>query len=236
MARALCVASRGLALRHQRARHSSLHVCAGGPQPESDARQPRPRPPQVVMRLTRRQVLVGAATSGLGAVGLYELVDRLTSSPAVRSHGRLLPEQHLLDGLAVMRDNGVAVVVPPLHHAVITAQVVTGNLRGAQLELEETLVDLERRYAPTPAGLGVTVAWGLPYFRRHVPKQAHLHLPVDLRASRTESRTTSAVADAMRFPSDPVDTILEANDVAVLLRSDVRANIEDGERRLFRGS
>ena len=62
------------------------------------------------MRLTRRQMLVGAATSGLGAVGLYELVDRLASSPAVRSHGRLHPEQHLLDGLAVMRDNGVAVI------------------------------------------------------------------------------------------------------------------------------
>ena len=66
------------------------------------------------MRLTRRQVLVGAATSGLGAAGLYELVDRLTGSPADRGHGRLQPEQHLLDGVAVMQDNGVAVVVPPL--------------------------------------------------------------------------------------------------------------------------
>ncbi|TML60789.1 MAG: hypothetical protein E6G09_01010 [Actinobacteria bacterium] len=188
------------------------------------------------MRLTRRQVLVGAATSGLGAVGMYELVDRLTSSPAPRGHGRLHPEQHLLDGLAVMRDNGVAVVVPPLHHAVITARVATDDLRGAQQELEETLVDLERRYAPTPAGLGVTVAWGLPYFRRYVPRQADLHLPVDLRASRTKRRTARALAEAIRFPSDPPDTILEANDVAVLLRSDVRAHIEDGERRLFRGS
>src|SRR6266700_1410127 len=228
MARALRVASRWLALRHQRARHSSLHVCACGSQPESDAHKPRPRPRQVVVRFTRRQVLVGAATSGLGAVGLYELVDRLTSSPATRSHGRLLPEQHLLDGLAV--------IVPPLHHAVITARVVMDNLRGAQRELEETLVDLERRYAPTPAGLGVTVAWGLPYFRRHVPRQADLHLPVDLRASRTKGRTTPALVDAMRFPSDPPDTILEANDVAVLLRSDVRGHIEDGKRTLFRGS
>jgi len=188
------------------------------------------------MRLTRRQVLVGAATSGLGAVGLYELVDRLTSSPAMRSHGRLHAEQHLLDGLAVMRDNGVAVSVPPLHHAVITAGVVTDDLRGAQRKLEQTLLDLERRYAPTPAGLGVTVAWGLPYFRRHVPRQADVHLPVDLRASRTRSRTTRALTDAIRFPSDPAHTILEANDVAVLLRSDVRAHIEDAERALFHGS
>jgi hypothetical protein len=189
------------------------------------------------MRFTRRQVLVGAATSGLGAVGLYELVDRLTSSPAaMRSQGRLHAEQHLLDGVAVMSDNGVAVSVPPLHHAVITAEVVTDELRGAQRKLEQTLLDLEGRYPPTPAGLGVTVAWGLPYFRRHVPRQADVHLPVDLRASRTRSRTTRALTDAIRFPSDPADTILEANDVAVLLRSDVRAHIEDAERALFHGS
>ena len=188
------------------------------------------------MRLTRRQVLVGAATSGLGAVGLYELVDRLTESPTARGHGRLLPEQHLLDGVAVIRDNGVAVVVPPLHHAVVTARVVADDLRGGQRQLEEALAELEGRYPPTPAGLGVTVAWGLPYFQRHVPKQADLHLPVDLRASRTTTTRVRALSDAIRFPSDPSDTILEANDVAVLLRSDVRAHIEDGERTLFRGS
>src|SRR6266550_5757182 len=108
-------------------------------------------------------------------------------------------QQHLLDGLAVIRDNGVAVIVPPLHHAVITARVVADDPRGAQRELEETLVDLERRYAPTPAGLGVTVGWGLPYFRHHVPRQADLHLPVDLRASRTKRRTAPALADAIRF-------------------------------------
>ena len=188
------------------------------------------------MRLTRRQVLVGAATSGLGAAGLYELVDRLTGSPADRGHGRLQPEQHLLDGVAVMQDNGVAVVVPPLHHAVVTAKVVAADLPSGQRELEDALVDLEDRYPPTPAGLGVTVAWGLPYFRRHVPKQAQLHLPVDLRASRTTRARVRALSDAIRFPSDPSDTILEANDVAVLLRSDVRAHIDDGERTLFRGS
>jgi hypothetical protein len=188
------------------------------------------------VRLTRRQVLVGAATSGLGAVGLYELVDRLTSPPAVRSHGRLHAEQHLLDGLAVMRDNGVAVIVPPLHHAVVTARVVADNLKAAQRDLEEILVELERRYAPTPAGLGVTVAWGLPYFRRYVPRKADVHVPVDLRASRTKRHTVYALADAIRFPSDPPKTILEANDVAVLLRSDVREHVEDAERTLFHGS
>jgi hypothetical protein len=189
------------------------------------------------VRLTRRQVLVAAATSGLGAAGVYELVDRIGSSPAVqRPEGRLFPEQHLLDGVAVLQDNGVAVVVPPLHHAVITARVAADDLRGAQRELEDGLVELERRYAPTPAGLGVTVAWGLPYFRRYVPRQADVHLPIDRRASQSRHRTVRALGGAIRCPSDPRDTILEQNDVAVLLRSDVREHLEHAERVLFRGS
>ncbi len=188
------------------------------------------------MRLTRRQVLVGAATSGLGAAGLYELVDRLISEPVRRANGRRHPEQHLLDGFAVVRDNGVAVVVPPLHHAVVTARVATDELRAAQREFEQALVELEQRYAPTPAGLGVSVGWGLPYFRRYVPREAEDHLPIDRRASRTKRHVVRALADAIRFPSDPSATILEQNDVAVLLRSDIREHVEDAERTLFHGS
>lgn len=190
------------------------------------------------MRLTRRQMLVGAATSGLGAAGLYELVDRLVSSSKVHraAIGHLHPEQHLLDGLAVVRDNGVEVVTPPLHHTLITARVAADDVRVAQPEFEHALSQIEQRYAPTPAGLGVTVGWGLPYFRRYVPRQAEIHLPVDRRASRTKEHTVRALAEAIRFPSDPHGTILEQNDVAVLLRSDVRAHIDDAERTLFHGS
>jgi hypothetical protein len=189
------------------------------------------------LRFTRRQVLAGAAASGLGAVGLYELVDRLTSSkPIPRAEGEQQPEQHLLDGITLVRDNGVAVVVPPLHSSLVTARVTATDLKAAQRELEDALVALEQRYAPTPAGLGVTVAWGLPYFRRYVRQQADLHLPVDRRASRTKRQTVRALADAIRFPSDPANTILEDNDVAVLLRSDVRKHIQDAEHALFHGS
>src|SRR5207244_2437537 len=185
--------------------------------PEPHACGPRPRRADVVMGLTRRQVLVGAATSGLGAAGLYELVDRFTSSRTVRrADGRLRREQHLLDGLAVVQDNGVAVVVPPLHHAVVTARVETDDLRAAQRELEDALVELEHRYPPTPAGLGVTVGWGLPYFRRHVPRQADVHLPVDRRASRTERRHVRALAHAIRFPRTPTVQIVAQHAVAVL--------------------
>src|SRR5205085_3773144 len=237
MARALRMAARPFVVCDQRARCAAVRLFGRGRQPAAHARRPRHRRAELVMRLTRRQVLVGAAASGLGAAGLYELVDRFTSSPPKRrTGGRLHPEQHLLDGLAVVRDNGVAVVVPPLHHAVITAKVSTHDLRAAQRDFEEILVELEHRYVATPAGLGITVGWGLPYFRRYLPRQAELHLPVDRRASRTKRHVVRALAEAIRFPSDPAETILEQNDVAVLLRSDVRAHVDDAERTLFRGS
>jgi hypothetical protein len=73
----------------------------------------------------------------------------------------------------------------------------------------------------------VTIGWGLPYFRDHVPSQAKVHLPFDRRARKP------ALLDAIRFPSDPAETILEDNDVAVLLRADARAHIVEGSKALF---
>ena len=55
------------------------------------------------MRLTRREALAGAAAVALGSAGIYELVDRLGgSSPKRPSVSALPPEQHVLDGLAVV--------------------------------------------------------------------------------------------------------------------------------------
>jgi hypothetical protein len=189
------------------------------------------------MRLTRKQLLGGAAATALGATGVYELVDRLASSPRRTGSRSLLPEQHVLEGVRTVQNDGVAVIVPPLHHQVVTATVrgeeTTAALRAAQEELERRLAGLEADYESTPAGLGVTVAWGLPYFRRFVPGQARRYLPVDRRASRARGRTVSALLDARRFPSDPDETMLEANDVAILLRSDVLEHIQDAADRLF---
>ena len=58
--------------------------------------------------------------------------------------------------------------MPPLHHEVITAKVAveTADLRDAQQTLERRSPGSSEVYAPSPAGLGVTVAWGLPYFQR----------------------------------------------------------------------
>ena len=189
------------------------------------------------MRLTRRRLLAGAAAGALGAgAGIYELVDRLASSPARPAAVRRRREQHLLEGVETITAEGVEVLVPPLHHRVVTARVRPGtDLPTARAELERRLAGLDRRFEPSPAGLGVTVAWGLPYFRNHVPAAARTHLPVDLRATRERNRPVGALLDAVRFPSDPQDTILEDNDLAVLLRSDEADHVDEGAKAIFDG-
>jgi hypothetical protein len=182
------------------------------------------------MRLDRRRFLGAAAATALGGAGIYELVDRLAGgSPArpARTVAGLPAEQHVLEGVAVDDQAGVEVLVPPLHHAIVTARVRATDLRAAQRALEDALRELESRYEPTPAGLGVTVAWGLPYFERHVPAAWASRRPHDRRANEP------ALLPTRRFPSDPEGTLLETNDVAVLLRSDKLTHIADAQKQLF---
>jgi hypothetical protein len=177
------------------------------------------------VRLTRKQFVAGGA-GALAAAGIYGLVDRFTGSDSAAT--RVLPsEQHVLGKLEIVVDNGVEVVVPPLHHEVVTARIAGGDLRDAKRRLEAALQELEDRYPSTPKGLGVTVAYGLPYFRTHVPGTAAKHLPYDRRAQKP------ALLDARTFPSDPPGTILEQNDVAVLMRSDHLDHIADAHKLLF---
>jgi hypothetical protein len=189
------------------------------------------------MRLTRRALLGSAAAGALGAAGIYEIVDRLAQPPARTKVELRPPEQHVLEGLRVVVDNGVEVVVPPLHHQVVTARLRLGaggaRLREAQAELEAALARLDDAYEPSPAGLGVTVAWGRPYFDGFVPAQARRHLPVDRRASAARGRHVGVLENAIRFPSDPPETVLEDNHVAVLLRSDSLEHVSDGANALF---
>jgi hypothetical protein len=182
------------------------------------------------VKLTRREALAGGVAAALGAAGVYELVDRLggsSAAPRRRAAAGLPAEQHILDGIEAIQDNDVEVLVPPLHHQLVTAKVRPGDIRTAKRELEDTLRMLEERYDATPAGLGVTVAWGLPYFRRHVAAAWAKHAPRDRRAR------SLALLDARRFPSDPHDTILEQNDAAILLRSDSSDHLADAAKALF---
>jgi hypothetical protein len=180
------------------------------------------------MRFTRRRFLGGAAAAALGGAGAYELVDRLGSTPRrpPAEPAAMPPEQHVLD-LASVRSDGVEVVVPPLHSEVVTATLNVSDVRAAQRDFEDALRSLDARHPLTPAGLGVTVAWGLPYFQRHVAGQAQAHLPHDRRAGRP------VLLPSRRFPSDPDRTVLERNDVAVLLRSDHREHIDEARKAIF---
>src|SRR5438270_9907437 len=116
--------------------------------------------------------------------GIYGLVDRFAKPP-----GRMplafpfLPEQHLLQDVKVILEEAfgtssstgtIAIVVPPLHHEVVTAKLnvpPTANaLNAAQAQLESAIASVEQVYPQTPAGLGITVAWGLPYFQNYIPR------------------------------------------------------------------
>jgi hypothetical protein len=188
------------------------------------------------VRLTRGQLLSGAAATALAGAGVYELVDRHGTAPARPAAPPAPPEQHLLPGTRIVRDNGVEVIEPPLHTQVVTLRLTVApgrrELRDARGALEHALASLERRYPPTPAGVGIAVGWGLPYFRRFVPALADMHLPLDRRASRAAGSQVRALLDAERFPSDPSATILEQNDAVLLLRADRLAPIADAAAEL----
>lgn len=191
------------------------------------------------MRMTRGRLLGGAAASALGAAGVYELVDRLADRPTRTPAGSgPMVEQHLLDGVREIDEDGVEVLVPPLHHRVVTAELTVtpnrGSVREARRELERVLASLDAAYPVTPAGLGVTVAWGLPWFRDY-GSLLTASLPRDRRATGARGRDVSVLEDAELFPSDPEETVLEGNHVAVLLRSDELAAIDDGQARIFDG-
>ncbi|MBV8479748.1 MAG: twin-arginine translocation signal domain-containing protein, partial [Actinobacteria bacterium] len=180
------------------------------------------------MRFTRRHFLGGAAAAAVAGGGIYELVDKLGSSPTrpVAEPAGIPPEQHLFD-LSTVQSEGVDVLVPPMHSEVVTATLHAPDLAKAQAQLEDVLRDLDARYPLSPAGLGVTVAWGLPYFHRYVAEQAKAHLPFDRRAQKP------VLLPNRTFPSDPSSTILESNDVVVLLRSDHVEHIDDARKTIF---
>lgn len=224
------------------------------------ARQPR-------RNLSRRRLIQGTVGLGaaLGSVGIYKMIDTIAQPPkrpAVTSN-RPVEEQYILQNEQVVKVNGsgvksgngtIAVRVPPLHDHVITATLnVSANaksLQEAQRHLESVLLGLERRFPSTPTGVGITVAWGLPYFQQYVPSLNRTsdffragtsypaYLPVDLVTSKMEGRTVYALQESITFPSDqpppgfgPVR--LEENDIAVLLRSDSIANIMAATNALF---
>ncbi|HYX61753.1 MAG TPA: hypothetical protein VE888_22385, partial [Streptosporangiaceae bacterium] len=227
------------------------------------------------MNFTRRRFLVSTAKAGglaaaLASAGIYEQVDQVQGRAvrvADQAAASLAPEQHLMNlrtipvnfkGVQQSGSSSVNVVVPPLHFEVVTAtlnvQKNAPSVAAAQQLLESTLSQLNQNYDPaTPAGLGVTVAWGLPYFQTYIPQLSHKsayfpagtkypnYLPVDNRASQAAGATVRTLINAVQFPSDSPPAgfpgaprlRLEQNQVVVLLRSDSLANVTAGANAIF---
>jgi hypothetical protein len=193
--------------------------------------------------LTRRGFLERSGLAALGAAGVYALLDGVAARRALAAPGPVsLPaEQHIMRRLRVLVDSGVEVLVPPLHHQVVTAKLRVDRtkraLAEARGELEATLRSLDRKLPPTPAGLGLIVSWGAPYFREYVPsvggRRYPDYLPVDRQASARTGEPVAALLDAQVFPSDPDTLVLEQNDVAVVLQSDSLAHIAEASRAIF---
>jgi hypothetical protein len=194
----------------------------------------------------------------------YKMAEAIAAPPARPAVATpTAQEQYLLQNTQVINVDGsglqstygsVAIDVPPLHDQVITAKLDVSEtpaaLQEAQRHLESVLSELETRFTPTPAGVGITIAWGLPYFHQYIPSLGKTsgffkagtrypaYLPIDVATSKTKGHTIYALRDARTFPSDqpppgfgPVR--LEQNDVAILLRSDSLANITAASNALF---
>jgi hypothetical protein len=189
--------------------------------------------------INRRAFLRGAMQASGVAIagrGIYSLLDEFVTPPraqaAVANRGQ---EQYLIDRLELLVDNGTTVVIPPIYNDVVTAKLAPGTtwnraaLRNAQTRLEAALQRVEAPYPGTAAGLTIVVAWGLPYFRDYVPGPWQAKAPKLLPLSGGQL----AVADAIRFPSDPATVVLEDNHVAFKIRSDSSAILQSVESQLF---
>jgi hypothetical protein len=196
--------------------------------------------------VSRRSFLRRATAVSLGALatrGIYQVLEELDvvaparawAAPATRPQ-----EQYLVGNIQVITDNGVKVAIPPLYNDVITAKLksskkwTTSALKTAQIRLENALATVERAFPATAAGLTIVMGWGLPFFRSFLPSSLwQANLPVDQALSQQAGSTQYAVLDAIGFPSDPADLLLEDNHVMFKFRSDSQAILSSVEGALL---
>ena len=121
------------------------------------------------MELTRRQLLAGVGATTLAAAGSTSWPSAPAAPPAGPWSRRGRPSSTCLGGLRVVTDNDVEVVVPPLHHEIVTFRLPGGgpaDLRDAQRRLAQALAGLDQDYASSPGrsgrdrGVGAAVLQG----------------------------------------------------------------------------
>jgi hypothetical protein len=182
------------------------------------------------------QATGGALALGAGAAALYEGL-ALVAPPARRvvgppRGGYPLGQYQIADYGVRVRPDPVSAVdteIPPAWNLVITAMLTRAPGPREQQRLEAALRAVEAAYPYAPSGVFALVAYGLPYFRAYVHADSFAaHLP-----RMADDNTTPALLDAVRFASDPPETLLEANDVVLHLRADALDHLHDIQRALF---
>jgi hypothetical protein len=184
---------------------------------------------------------LGVTAGAISTRGIYAVLDTIhPSKPARAAAGATVRsrEQYVVEQLEVITDNGVSVIIPPLYHEIVTAKLAVAHEAGAlfraRQRLEQALRVVEAPYAPTAAGLTLVVGWGLPYFRSYLPTALfEAAMPVDLVYSAASGVRQYTLLDAVRFPIDRDEMLLEDNDVVFMLRSDNQSTIAVVERALF---
>ena len=126
-----------------------------------------------------------------------------------------------------MQSEGIEVVVPPLHSEVVTATIKASDLRGAQKELEDALRSSTRNTPRSPPGS--PSRW--PGASR--TSSAHVRGAGEAAPAARPPRRQAGAAAGDPLPERPEGHVLEENDVAVLLRSDLRAHIDAARKALF---
>lgn len=155
---------------------------------------------------------------------------------ANRREGEAPKTQYELPGVNIENHCGEPVACVPLWHTVVTAKLAIQKgdiqaLKSAQARLTKALAAIEAVYPVYPDGILIQVAYGLPYFREFIPKAlADKMMP---RAIESGKPGAWAITDAIRYPKDPAELVLEQNDIAFHFKSDYHNHIDDVMKALF---
>jgi hypothetical protein len=192
--------------------------------------------------IDRRAFVASAARLGLAASTLGAL-DALAFAPARSDAATRRPDIQfdVAGAIAPARTvDGVVVRFPPVYTSFTTFKLRRRPSRADRQRLRAALRDVERRYAFSPRGVLLTVAYGVPYFARLPRALVRHHIP-RLRADPARPVLEEAVPGptdvhasnpgvAKRRFDMPVR--IESNDVLVIARSDSTRIVDAVVRQL----
>jgi hypothetical protein len=192
--------------------------------------------------LTRRTLLQRAAGLGLAASTLGAL-DLLASAPmrAAAAGTTALPEiQFQIERfLPAFSAEGVRVRLGPVYTTFATISLTRTPTLADQTRLAEALAKVELAYPFTPAGIFMSLAYGVPYFQRlpggmggalvagHMPRLASEPQRFALEEALPGPTDVSPENPGVSKQRFNVPVQIESNDMLLTLRSDSSANIDD---------